>query len=146
MMAKANGFRDEQSGEALERSRRRRKLFLLGVLVGGGFAAGFLSGFTQADKLFDPAQKWPPALGLGLAIAYLVAAIGGGLLYSRHTDEVERLGQYKAVTLGAGAYIIVYPVWLLLWKSGFVPEPMHFVLYILFMAVFLAASVFYRVR
>ena len=146
MMAKANGFRDEQSGEALERSRRRRKLLLLGVLVGGGFAAGFLSGFTQADKLFDPAQKWPPALGLGLAAAYLLAAFGGGYLYSRQIDEFERMGQYKAVALGAGAYALVYPVWLLLWKSGLVPEPMHFLIYVLFMVTILGASLFYRVR
>lgn len=144
-MAKASEPQDA-SGEMLERARRRRKYWLLGVLVGVGFAAGFLSGFTQADRLFDSTHKWPPALGLGLAIAYLVAAVGGGILYSRHTDEFERAAQYKAVTLGAGAYIVAYPVWLLLWKSGFVAEPMHFVLYLLFIAVVLAASLFYRVR
>ena len=144
-MAKASELQGA-TGETLERARRRRKYWLLGVLVGVGFTAGFLSGFTQADGLFDPAQKWPPALGLGLAIAYLVAAVGGGILYSRHTDEFERASQYKAVTLGAGAYIVVYPVWLLLWKSGFVPEPMHFVLYLLFMVTILGASLFYRVR
>ena len=145
MMAKASELQGA-SGETLERSRRRRKFWLLGILVVICFTAGFLSGFTQADRLFDPAHKWPPALGLGLAIAYLVAAVGGGILYSRHTDEFERATQYKAVTLGASAYIVVYPVWLLLWKSGFVPEPMHFIIYLLFMVTILAGSLFYRVR
>jgi len=146
MMAKVEDFDGAASGEALERSRRRRKYWLLGILGGGGFAAGFLSGYTQADQLFDPAYKWPPALGVGLVIAYLVAAIGGGMLYSRYTDEFARMAQYKAVALGAGAYVIVYPVWLLLWKSGLVPEPMHFIIYLLFMAVVLIASLFYRVH
>lgn len=145
-MAKANKFQGVESGEALERSRRSRKVWLIGTLVAVGFVAGFLGGYTQADALFDPAQKWPPALGVGLAILYLVAVIGGGLLLSRFTDEFERMAQYKATTAGAISYIVVYPVWLLLWKSGLVPEPMHFIIYLLFMAVVLIASLFYRVR
>ena len=145
-MAKANKGPGEASGETLERSRRRRKYWIIGTIFVAGFTGGFLSGFTQADHLFDPAHKWPPALGIGLVVAYLVAAVGGGLLYSRHIDEFERLSQYKAVAFGAGAYILVYPVWLLLWKSGFVPEPLHFVIYLLVLATVLAASLFYRVR
>ena len=145
-MAKASKLEGAAPGEALERSRRRRKLWIIGTIVVAGFAGGFLSGFTQADRLFDATHKWPPALGIGLVIAYLVAAVGGGLLYARHVDEFERMSQYKAVAFGAGAYILVYPVWLLLWKSGFVPEPMHFVIYLLVLATVLAASLFYRVR
>ena len=146
MMVKADGIEGAGTGEALERSRRSRKVWLLGLLVAGGFVGGFLSGYTQADALFDSTQTWPPALGIGLAIFYLVAVVGGGLLLSRYTDEFERLAQYKATSAGAVAYIIVYPVWLLLWKGGLVPEPMHFIIYLLFMAVVLIASLVYRVR
>ena len=146
MMVKAEEIEGGGSGEALERSRRSRKVWLIGVLVAAGFVGGFLSGYTQADALFDSTRTWPPALGVGLAILYLVAVVGGGVLLSRYTDEFERMAQYRATTAGAVAYIVVYPVWLLLWKSGLVPEPMHFIIYLLFMAVVLIASLFYRVR
>ena len=146
MMAKASKFRGEESGEALERSRRRRKYWIIGVLAGIGFVAGFTAGFTQPHRLFDPSLSWSPELTLSLAVAWLVAVIGGGLLYARHTDEVEMANGYKAVAVGAVAYVVLYPVWLLLWKGGVLPEPMHFVIFLAFMAVTMVASLFYRVR
>lgn len=146
MVVGLDGADQDASGEALERSRRRRKFWIIGGLAGIGFVAGFVAGFTQPHKLFDPSLSWSPELTLGLAVAWLVAVIGGGLLYARHTDEFELAGSYKAVAAGAGAYIVLYPVWLLLWKGGVAPEPMHFVIFLGFMAVTLIASLFHRVR
>ena len=145
-MAKASKLKGELSGEALERSRRRRKYWIIGVLAGIGFVAGFTAGFTQPHRLFDPSLSWSPALTVSLAVAWLVAVIGGGLLYGRHFDEFELANGYKAAAVGAGAYIVLYPVWLLLWKGGVLPEPMHFVIFLAFMAVTMVASLFYRVR
>lgn len=146
MMAKASEMQAADSGEALERNRRRRKYWIVGILAGIGFVAGFVTGFTQPETLFDPTRAWPPELTIMLAVAWLVAVIGGGLLYARHTDEFELAWSYKAVAVGAAAYILLYPVWLLLWKGGVAPEPMHFVLFLGFMAVTMIASLFYRVR
>ncbi|HTU12293.1 MAG TPA: hypothetical protein VMG08_15485 [Allosphingosinicella sp.] len=146
MMAKASGTDGAGSGETLERRRRLRKYWIIGALFVAGFIGGFTAGFTQADDLFDPAHRWPPALAIGLTAAYLFAVCFGGWLYSRHLDEFERTAKYKAVSAAASSYVIVYPVWLLLWKGGFVPEPMHFVIFLLFTAAMLIASFFYRVR
>ena len=134
------------SGERLERARRRRKYWIIGTIFVLGFVGGFTAGFTQADDLFDPAHTWPPALAIGLAVFFLVAVSGGGWLYSRQLDEFERTAKYKAVSAAASSYVIVYPVWLLLWKGGLVPEPMHVVIFLVFAAVMMIASLFYRVR
>ena len=146
MAVQLDGTDQGAAGETLERSRRRRKFWIIGGLAGIGFVAGFMAGFTQPHKVFDPSLSWSPELTLGLAVAWLVAVIGGGLLYARHTDEFEQAWRYKGVAAGACAYVILYPVWLLLWKGGVAPEPMHFVIFLAFMAVTLVASLFYRVR
>ena len=133
-------------GERIERARQRRKLaILIGVATVGGVGGGIV-GAQQGDNLFDLAKPWPPALCLALAIAYLVAVIAGSIALSRQVDEVERETKRKAATIAAKAYGIGYPIWFLLWKGGFLPEPMHVALYGLFLAALLAASLFYRFR
>ena len=133
-------------GEALERRRRRRKFAIIALIFVLAFPAGFAVGFTEADDLLVMQDRWPPALAAGLSLAYLGLVIGGAIALNRQVDEVERMMKYKAVTAAAGAYAIVYPVWFLWWKGGFVAEPMHVALYVGFMIVFLAASLFYRFR
>lgn len=135
-----------ESGEAVERKRRRRKYAILALVFVLAFPVGFLVGFTEADELLVMEDRWPPALALGLSFAYLGLVIGGALALSRQVDEVERMIKYKAVTVAASAYVFVYPVWFFLWKGGFVPEPMHVALYVGFLTVFLLASLFYRFR
>jgi zinc transporter ZupT len=134
------------SGEALERSRRRRKYAILALIFLLAFPAGFVVGFTEADDLLIMEDRWPPALALGLSFAYLGLVLGGALALSRQVDEVERMTKYKAVTVAAGAYLTVYPVWFLWWKGGFASEPMHVALYAGFLIVFALASLFYRFR
>jgi hypothetical protein len=145
-VAMAGGSEPALSGEALERSRRRRKYAIFALIFALAFPAGFLVGFTEADELLIMADRWPAPLALGLSFAYLALVLGGAIALSRQVDEVERLAKYKAVTLAAGTYLIVYPVWFLWWKGGFVPEPMHVALYVGFLVVFALASLFYRFR
>ena len=133
-------------GERLERGRRRRKYAIFALIFALAFPAGFAIGFTEADDLLVRDDRWPPALAAGLSLAYLGLVIGGAIALSRQVDEVERLAKYKAVTAAGGAFAIVYPIWFLWWKGGFVPEPMHVALYVGFMIVFLLASLFYRFR
>lgn len=132
-------------GERLERARHRRKYVIVGGLAAIGFVAGFAAGYGDGAGLFA-GEGWPPAMAAGFAIAYLAAAIGGGIALSRQTDEVERLGQYKAVAAAAASYVLAYPVWFLLWKGGFLAEPMHLALFALFAVSMIAASLFYRFR
>jgi hypothetical protein len=134
------------SGEAIERGRRRRKLTILALIFLLAFPAGFLVGFTEAEELLISEDRWPPALALGLSFAYLGLVLGGALALSRQVDEVERMITYKAANVAAGAYAIIYPVWFLWWKGGFVAEPMHLALYAGFLIVFALASLFYRFR
>jgi hypothetical protein len=133
-------------GERLERGRRRRKYAIFALLFALAFPVGFAVGFTEADDLLVMDDRWPPALAAGLSLAYLGLVIGGAIALNRQVDEVERMTKYKAVTAAATFYVIVYPIWFLWWKGGFVPEPMHVALYVGFMIAFLIASLFYRFR
>ena len=133
-------------GEALERARRRRKLAIFAILCLLAFPAGFAIGFTEADELLVMDDRWPPALAAGLAAAYLALVVGGAIALSRQVDEFDRMARYKSAAAAASAFAIVYPTWFLLWKGGFVPEPMHGLLYLGFMAIFVIASLFHRFR
>ncbi|HYD14374.1 MAG TPA: hypothetical protein VEC11_16130 [Allosphingosinicella sp.] len=146
MVAKMGATEGAASGEVLERNRRRRKFWIIGTLFVAGFVGGFTAGFTQADDLLDPNHFWPPALAISLAAAFLVVVIVGAIFYGRHLDEFEKAAKQKSVVAAAGAYVLVYPVWLLLWKGGLVREPMHFVIFIGFVAVMGLAKLFHRVR
>ena len=83
-------------------------------------------GFTEADDLLVMNDRWPPALALGLSLAYLALVIGGAIALSRQVDEVERATKYKAVSAAARRLCHrLSGLVLLWWKGGFVPEPMH---------------------
>lgn len=134
------------SGEAAERAQRRRRLTVLGGLIVVGLVSGFLVGFHEGQQGFDSAQGWPPALALGVVAAYLAAVVGGGIALTRHMDEIEIQMSAKAGGLAGSAYIIVYPVWFALWQGGFVREPIHWVLFLLFWLVLAGSSLYYRYR
>ena len=134
------------SGESLERAARRRKFFTVGALAVMSFIPGFYLGYTENDALLLADDKWPPAFALGLAGFYLGAVIAGAVLMRRQTDEVALANQYKATALAGSMFVIVYPLWYILWKGGFVIEPMHGVIYVLFLLTALAAMLYYRFR
>ena len=142
------GVSDRPGGESAERARRKQKLVIVGGVFAVGMIVGFLVGFreAEADFLFDRSQPWPPAMAIGIAFSYLAAVIGGGIALSRHTDEYERMAQYKAVAFAALVYMLVYPVWFVLWMGALVPEPHHGLLFGAFWLSLVAASLFYRFR
>src|SRR5262245_51848568 len=132
--------------ERLERSRRRRKFAIVGALALAGGIGGGIVGARESDKLFDLAQPWPPLLCLALAALLLFAAAVGAFVLHRPADEVERLAKLKATHAGASLYLLGYPIWFLLWKGGFLPEPMHVLIYAVIIVAMLAASLYYRFR
>lgn len=140
------GVSEREAGEQIERVRRNRKLQIIGGVFAIGMIVGFLVGYQDAQALFDGSRAWPPAMAIGIALSYLGAVIGGGAALSRHTDEFERMAQYRAVAFAALVYMLVYPVWFALWMGALVPEPQHGVLFIAFWASLAGASLFQRFR
>lgn len=136
----------QMSGEQLEKARRSRKIWIIFLVVLFGLGVGFMVGFSQGENLFAGGGSWPPAMAAGLACAYVAAVIGGSIAMSRNTDEFERLRSYQAVSVGAFFYILLYPVWFLLWMGGLVPEPSHELLFIGFYLASFSGFLFYRFR
>jgi hypothetical protein len=133
-------------GEQRERAVRRRRLMIFAALaVVGGFS-GFYVGFYEAQAFLDGGTAWSPTLALVLVALFLVAMIGGSILLKDSMDEVERFASYKAVAFAGAVYILVYPLWFLLWKGGFVGEPIHWVLFALFWLSLALSTLWYRFR
>jgi MFS family permease len=132
--------------ERLERARRRRRFAIVGALALVGGIGGGIVGARESDRLFDLAHPWPPLLCLVLAALLLVAVAVGNFLLRGQIDEVERLAKLKATHAGASLFLVGYPIWFLLWKGGFLPEPQHLVLYAAVMVAMLLASLYYRFR
>jgi len=143
---RAGVFEPLSEGEQLERGRRRRKFLIIGALAAVGGIGGGIVGGHEADRLFDLAHPWPPLLCLALAAALLVAVVIGKFALRGQLDEVEKLAKLKATNVGASLFLIGYPIWFLLWKGGFVPEPQHVVIYAVLLVVMLLASLFYKFR
>ena len=136
------------AGEQQERARRLRKTWIIGGALATGFAAGVFVGFNEGESLFagSGSNDWPPALAVGLALAYVLVVAVGGVALARQTDEFELERQYKAIAAAAFVYAMAYPIWLVLWMGRLVPEPMHGALFILFWLSLAAAFLFYRFR
>ena len=150
MMAKARtGAVDKfghSSGEELERASRRRRFAIVGALFALGMGAGAYGGWKLAETRADLTQPWSPTIRHIIAGLYLAAMIFGSIALDKHLDEVERQVQYKAAAVAGGAYAVVYPTWFLLWKGGFVAEPIHWVLFILFWVALASSTLYYRNR
>ncbi len=134
-------------GERRDAARRRKKWLIVAVLAVIGVVPGFYLGFQHGAAMAESRPVvWSPTLAAALAGLYLVATIGGGLLLGRFIDEVERQRSYQAVSFAGAALMLVYPTWFLLWKGGFVPEPVHWMLFVLFWLSLALASLWYRFR
>lgn len=134
-------------GERYDAARRRKRWMIVAALAVAGFVPGLYLGYNDGAALAESRTAvWPPAISFGLVGLYLAAVIGGGLLLRSVTDEVERQNAYKAASFAGMALMLVYPVWFVLWRGGFVPEPIHWVLFLLFWLSLALASLYYRFR
>lgn len=137
------------SGERAEHRRRRGRLMLFVSLGIAGLVTGIYIGSnssTSSGTWFGDVVTVSPTVALILAFGYVAAVMAGGFMLRRQTDEVELLGRYKTSALAGGMFMLVYPVWFLLWKGGLVPEPIHGILFLLFLLTAIVGSIFYRVR
>ena len=134
-------------GERREAQRRRRKWLIVGAIAAAGLVPGFYMGYQDgAAMALSRPSPWSPTFAAAMAALYLLAVVGGGLLLGRVTDELERQRSYKAVSFAGTALMLVYPTWFLLWRGGFVPEPVHWVMFVLFWLSLALASLWYRFR
>lgn len=140
------GERGSGIGERRERAARLRRNAVIAALFAAGLVTGFYVGYQDGHAKLGIGGSWSPALALGLVAIYLVAVIGGGLLLNGNFDEVERQRSYKAVSFAGAVYIIVYPVWFLLWKGGLAAEPIHWATFGIFWLSLAGASLWYRFR
>ena len=133
-------------GERRENSARRTRIFIFAALGLAGLVTGFFIGRGEAKSLVDGTNIWSPALAIGLIGIYLICVGASSVLLSKTTDEVQTLNHYKAGAFAGTAFMLVYPVWFLLWKGGLTGEPIHWVVYLVFVFTSIAASLFYRFR
>jgi hypothetical protein len=133
-------------GERREASARRKRLAVILGLGVTGFFSGMYVGRGEAKALVEGGSVWSPELAIGLAVLFVVVIGGASLFLRKSMDEVEIQTQHKASALAGAVFLVAYPLWFLLWKGGFVVEPIHWVMYILFIFTSLAAATFYRFR
>jgi hypothetical protein len=133
-------------GERLQRTQMRRHIAVKGTLFTLGLGSGVYLGYTLVRTGLDLNAPWPPTIAILIAVLYVVAVLGGSLILDKSIDEVERHRGYKAVAAAGAAYMLVYPVWFLLWKAALVVEPIHWLLFIGFWLLLIASAVYYRFR
>lgn len=134
-------------GERRDAARRRKRWLIAVILAVIGIVPGFYVGWQHGQAAAESRPVvWSPTFAALLAGLYLVATIGGGILLGRLSDELDRQRGYQAVSVAGLALMTVYPTWFLLWKGGFVPEPVHWMLFVLFWLSLALASLYYRFR
>ena len=134
-------------GERREAARRRKRWLIVAALGVIGFVPGLYVGVQHgAAAAQSQPVVWSPTLAALLAGLYLVAVAGGAVLINTVMDEVERQRGYKAVSFAGAVLMVVYPIWFLLWRGGFVAEPVHWMLFVLFWLSLALASLWYRFR
>jgi hypothetical protein len=137
------------SGERIERRNRVYKVAVIAVLFGFGMLVGMYmahSGGGGLDALLGPEQIMPAWVAIAISTMFFVAIIAGAVVLQGHTDEHDRLNKYKAASLAGTAYLTTYMVWFFLWKGGLLPEPMHIVLFLVFLVTMFSGIAFYRFR
>lgn len=133
-------------GERREAASRLKRILVIGALFVTGLVTGFYAGFHDSIAFVDRGGTWPPAMALGLLALFAVAMIAGTYVMNQVMDELERQRGYKAASFGAVVLLVGYPAWFLLWKGGFVPQPSHWLIYVLFLVAVALGQLWYRFR
>ena len=138
------GSAPKGEGERREAARRRSRIVITVALFAFGLGTGLL--IEDREGAGSGVWGWTPTSALIVAALFLVAVTIGSIVYNRVTDEMERQRAYRAAAVGGNVFMIGYPLWYLLWKGGFVPEPSHWVMFVAFLGSMIAATAWYRFR
>lgn len=118
-------------GEAADRARSRRMLIMFVALAAVGGAVGFTAALIEPhEAMLTTGGSLPAWFAVVAALLMIAAVSAGSIVYHRTMDELQRLDNYWAATIGANVLLTAYPVWLILWKGGLVPAPDAMTLYL----------------
>ena len=117
-------------GEAVERSRNRRYWTVVVALFAVGLVVGLVMAMAEGEGDFLSARL-PPAVAVALAAVTFLAMTIGTWAYCKRSDEVDIYANLWGAAAGASALMVVYPVWVILWKGGLLDEPHHVSLFLL---------------
>ena len=134
------------NGEARARRRELEFKIIAFSLFAVGFPIGIYIGANMAKGGWTFVDQWPPAVALGILAVYLLALAVGTWRLQRVTDEVFKSQISKSGVAAAAVMLNGYPIWFLLWKAALVPEPIHWVMFLVFLLTYLGASIYYRYR
>lgn len=146
MMAKTMQGAEPGPGERAERAKKRRQAWTIAGLMLAGGASGFALALAENGPEGILEATIGPETAIILASSFLVVCGIGVWFFVRNIDEHELALHYWASTVAAGAYVLVYPVWFLLWKGRLVPEPDHLTLFLLVIVTSFAAYLFKKSR
>lgn len=147
MKAQITMSREIGPGEAASRARSRKILINFAALAILGGAVGFTAALVEQPHAPLSAGGTLPGWFAILAALLTVGAVTiGSLFYHGAMDELQRLDNYWAGTLGANVVLGGYPVWLILWKGGLVPPPSALVLYLAVIATTSLAYLWRKLR
>lgn len=132
MMARTGSDMPTGAGEQAERAKRMRFVVTLALLALVGGVTGFFIGYTEEGPGGIMRATITPALAIGLTVVFLATVAVGTWIVTRTIDEHELNLNLWAAAFGGSVFIVVYPVWFLLWKGRLVAEPDHLVLFLLY--------------
>ena len=135
------------SGEPMTRREKLNRNIilacgLLGGVMGAVMAAG---GFLNApDKSGDPLSvlfTGPMPVAVALALVFFWAVVMPVVAWFWHTraiDEQEASAYRDGGYYAAYAFLVLAPLWWLLWRGGFLPEPDGVAIYLIFSVIWSA--------
>lgn len=126
---------------AAERRQRRKLTGLIAIAIGLGVATALA--FAGSDQ---DAGTIAPAIAAAGAAVYVAMMTLGTWAMIRITDEVEVYNNVLGLAAGAGAVLLVYPSWWMLWRGGLVREPTHDAVFLLMFGAALIAYLWKKYR
>ena len=122
------------------REKRAQTILWLSGALGGVIgllvvASDITSGGPSASPWSGPIPAW---VAIALAAPVLTILPWLGWQWKRSIDEHERTSAYIAAEVAAFAYMIVLPVWWLLWRGGLLGAPDQIAVYMGFIVLYTA--------
>ena len=133
------------SDRVAPREKRAQTMLWLSGAVGGVMGALVVAGDIVSGQPSGSPWSGPIPAWVALALAAPLVTILPWLswLWIRSIDEHERISALVAAEVAAFAYMIVLPVWWLLWRGGLLGAPDQIAIYIGFILIYTAVW-FYR--
>lgn len=118
-------------GERAERQRRRRFWGAIGATALFGMPIGYFLGRAAArnrGSMSEAFASLPPAFTVGLLALSVAGFLWACWYFLKSVDEVEVADNLWASTAGFYFYMILFPVWWVLWKARIAVEPMDWII------------------